>query len=79
MVRIEGRLSKTPSFWTRRVDVVRTYDRIVGVRVPVAIESVAQVVIAGRSTFKMTCEYETINGQRVGTPQARTTSSPADR
>ena len=54
MVRIEGRLSKTPSFWTRRVDVVRTYDRIVGVRVPVAIESVAQVVIAGRSTFKMT-------------------------
>ena len=79
MVRIEGRLSKTPSFWTRRVDVVRTYDRIVGVRVPVAIESVAQVVIAGRSTFKMTYDYETINGQRVGNPQARTSSSPADR
>ena len=25
--RIEGKLSKTPSFWTRRVDVVRRYER----------------------------------------------------
>ena len=72
MVRIEGRLSKTPSFWTRRVDVVRKYDRIGGIRVPVAIESVAQVLIAGRSTFQMIYEYETINGQRVGNPQPRT-------
>ena len=45
--RIEGKLSKTPSFWTRRVDVVRRYERKAGVRVPVAIESVAQVLIAG--------------------------------
>ena len=32
LVRIEGRLSKTPSFWTRRVEVVRHYQRINGVR-----------------------------------------------
>jgi hypothetical protein len=69
--RIEGRLSKTPSFWTRRVDVVRRYERKAGVRVPVEIESVAHVLIAGRSTFKMTYEYQTINGQHVGEPQAR--------
>ena len=69
LVRVEGRLSKTPSFWTRRVEVVRHYLRINGVRVPVAIESVANVLIAGRSTFKMTYEYETINGQQVGSPQ----------
>ncbi|HKB13819.1 MAG TPA: hypothetical protein VKD69_24300 [Vicinamibacterales bacterium] len=69
LARIEGRLSKTPSFWTRRVDVVRRYERLAGVRVPVSIESVAHVLIAGRSTFKMTYEYETINGQRVGNPQ----------
>jgi hypothetical protein len=68
IVRIEGRLSKSPSFWTRRVEVVRHYQRINGVHVPVAIESVAQVLIAGRSTFKMTYSYETINGQRVGDP-----------
>ena len=73
--RIEGKLSKTPSFWTRRVDVVRRYERQAGVRVPVAIESVAQVLIAGRSTFKMTYEYQTINGQHVGDPQPRAQAS----
>jgi len=73
--RIEGKLSKTPSFWTRRVDVVRRYERKAGVRVPVAIESVAQVLIAGRSTFKMTYEYQTIIGQHVGDPEVRSTKS----
>jgi hypothetical protein len=73
--RIEGKLSKTPSFWTRRVDVVRRYERKGGVRVPVGIESVAHVLIAGRSTFKMTYEYQTINGQHVGDPEVRSTKS----
>jgi len=74
LVRIQGRLSKTPSFWTRRVEVVRHYRRINGIRVPVAIESIAQVLIAGRSTFKMTYEYETINGQQVGNPMVTGTN-----
>jgi len=74
LARIEGKLSKAPSFWTRRVDVVRRYERVGGVRVPVSIESVAHVLIAGRSTFKMTYEYETINGQRVGNPQPTSSS-----
>jgi len=69
LTRIEGKLSKNPSFWTRRVDVVRRYERKAGVRVPTEIESVAHVLVAGRSTFKMTYEYETINGQHVGDPQ----------
>jgi hypothetical protein len=72
LVRIEGRLSKTPSFWTRRVEVIRHYQRINGVRVPIAIESVAQVLIAGRSTFHMKYEYATINGEHIGDPQPRT-------
>jgi hypothetical protein len=29
------------------------------------------VFIAGQSSFRMTYEYETINGERVGSPQAR--------
>jgi len=41
-----------------------------GVHVPVSLESVASVVIAGQSTFKMTYEYESINGRSVGTPDA---------
>lgn len=68
LVRIEGSLSKTPSFWTRRVEIVRRYERIAGARVPVEFESVASILIAGRSTFTMTYEYESVNGQRVGTP-----------
>jgi hypothetical protein len=69
LTRIEGKLSKTPSFWTRRVDVVRRYERKAGVRVPIEIDSVAHVLVAGRSTFRMTYEYETINGQHVGDPR----------
>jgi hypothetical protein len=72
LVRMEGQLSKTPSFWTRRVEIVRWYQRIAGFRMPTALESVANVRIAGVSTFRMTYDYETINGQRVGNPQPRT-------
>jgi hypothetical protein len=72
LVRLEGRLVKSPSFWTRRVDIVRWFRRIAGVRMPVAVESVANVRIAGRSTFRMTYDYESVNGQRVGAPQPRT-------
>jgi hypothetical protein len=62
LVRVEGTLSKTPSFWTRRVEVVRRYARIAGVRVPVFMESVAHVRLAGRSTFTMIYDYESVNG-----------------
>ena len=69
LVRIEGRLIKSPSFWTRRVDVVRWYRRFAGIRMPVVLESVADVRIAGESTFRVTYDYEFVNSQRVGSPQ----------
>jgi len=72
LVRMEGRLSKSPSFWTRRVEIVRWYQRIVGFRMPTALETVANVLVAGMSTFRMSYEYESINGQHVGSPQPRT-------
>jgi hypothetical protein len=71
LVRLEGRLSKSPSFWARRIDIVRSYRRFAGVRMPVRLESVASVLIAGKSTFRMSYEYESVNGQRVGQPQLR--------
>jgi hypothetical protein len=71
LVRIEGRLSKTPSFWTKRVEIVRRYQRIAGVRMPVALESVAELRMAGNGIFRMTYEYESINGQTVGAPEVR--------
>jgi len=71
LVRLEGRLVKAPSFWTRRVDIVRWYRRFAGIRMPVALESVASVLIAGKSTLRITYEYEIVNGQRFGCPQPR--------
>lgn len=72
LVRVEGFLSKRPSFWTRHVDVVRQYSRIDGVRVPVNMHSTAQVLVVGTSTFSMSYEYESINGHVVpGTLQAQ--------
>jgi hypothetical protein len=76
LLRVEGQLAKSPSFWTSRIDVVRTYDRIGGVRVPVHTESVAQVKMAGASSFAMSYEYETINGRRVGAPSTVARHTP---
>lgn len=65
LLRVEGRLAKSPSFWTSGVEVVRQYARIAGVRVPVLTTSVAHVKIAGRSEFEMIYHYESINGEPV--------------
>jgi hypothetical protein len=74
LVRVEGRLARNPSFWTRRVEIVRRYGRVGGVRVPISLHSIAQVRVAGRSEMTMTCQYEMVNGQAVdssrsGNPQ----------
>jgi hypothetical protein len=69
LVRVEGRLAKNPSFWTKRVEVVKHYGRIGGLRVPVRIESTAQMRIAGTSTLTMTYDYEMINGVTVTSPR----------
>lgn len=65
MVRMEGELSKRPSFWTRRVEITRMYARIAGVRVPVEVQSRADVRLIGASSFSMVYDYVTINGQPV--------------
>lgn len=65
LVRMEGALAKTPSFWTRQVQVVRRYDRIAGVRVPVAMESVASLRFLGTATFTMSYDYRSVNGVAV--------------
>jgi hypothetical protein len=65
LVRIEGELSQRPSFWTRRVHVVREYDRIAGVHVPVSMKSEADVLIVGSSQFSMDYKYSEINGKPI--------------
>lgn len=65
LLQVDGRLARSPSFWTRTVDVMRRYARLAGVRVPVEMTSTADVRLAGTSTFRMTYSYETINGVPV--------------
>lgn len=73
LVRVEGRLSKSPSFWTSLVNIVRRYARIGGVRVPVATETTAKVKFVGTSQLEVLYDYESINGR----PVALTALSPA--
>jgi hypothetical protein len=65
LLRVEGTLAKNPSFWTKRVDVVRHYSRIGGARMPTRLDSIAQIRFAGTATLSMTWQYETINGEQV--------------
>jgi hypothetical protein len=65
LLEINGRLTKNPSFWTRDVDIRRCYASLNGVRVPIAMESVAQVRFAGPSRFEMTYRYLEVNGTAV--------------
>ena len=79
LVRVEGALSRTPSFWTRKVEIVRRYDRIGGVRVPVAFESVASIRMAGKATFTMSYEYHSVNGLEVSPGDTATVTTSASR
>jgi hypothetical protein len=65
LARVEGRLAKNPSFWVRNADIIRTYARIGGVVVPVAMDSKAHIRFFGAATFRMTYNYAQINGQPV--------------
>jgi hypothetical protein len=72
LLRVEGRLSKNPSFWTSLVNVIRHYARVDGVRVPIATESTAKVKFAGLSYLDVHYEYETINNRPVSLAARRT-------
>ena len=65
LVRVDGELSKRPSFWTRRVHVTREYDRVGGVHVPISMKSTADVLIVGSSSFAMDYKYSEINGKPI--------------
>ena len=65
VVRIEGRLVKSPSFWVRDVDVTWKFKRIGDTIVPTELSSSARVRFYGRSNFKMTYDYVQVDGQPV--------------
>ena len=65
IVRMEGRLTKSPSFWTRDVDVVWKFTKIGDAIVPLELSSSARVIFYGRQPFRMTYEYESIEGRAI--------------
>jgi hypothetical protein len=71
LLRVEGKLSKNPSFWTSLVNIVRRYARIGGVRVPVAIETTAKVKFVGTAQLEVLYDYESINGKPVAVTEQR--------
>lgn len=72
LVRLQGQLAKSPSFWVKDVEIVRSYEQIDGAVMPVALQSNAQVRFLGLATLRMTYTYSHIDGRPVqaGSPQA---------
>jgi hypothetical protein len=71
LLRVEGRLSKNPSFWTSLVNIVRRYARIAGVRVPVATKTTAKVKFVGTARLDVSYDYQTVNGHTVTVSERR--------
>jgi hypothetical protein len=59
VARVQGELVKLPSFWTRRVEYLRDYQKVGEFWLPLRDESVSQILIFGRSTLTIThSEYK---------------------
>lgn len=71
LLRVEGKLSKNPSFWTSLVNIVRRYARIGGVRVPVATETTAKVKFVGTAQLEVLYDYQSINDRPVALTEQR--------
>lgn len=78
MTQIRGRLVKSPSFWIRDVDVTWRFAHVHGHIVPVEMLSSGRVRMFGRSNFKMSYDYESIDGRRVKS-ETDGSSSPRTR
>jgi hypothetical protein len=66
VVRVAGRLAKSPSFWVSDVETDWEYGRVAGVVLPTALHARAKVRFVGPSTFDMTYRYTSVDGHPVG-------------
>lgn len=65
LVRLQGRLARSPSFWVRSVQIVRSYKRINNVVLPVKLETNARLRLLGPASLRMTYAYLEIDGRPV--------------
>jgi len=65
ITQLKGRLVKSPSFWVRDIDVTYKFACVGGHLVPVEMTSTGRVRLFGRSHFKMTYDYVSIDGRTM--------------
>ena len=75
LVRLQGRLAKSPSFWVKNVEIVRVYEQIAGTVMPVSLHSKAQVRLLGPATLQMTYKYTHVNGRSISAGGMRTATA----
>ena len=61
--RLEGRLTKSPSFWIRAVALVWHFAQTPTITVPTRVESIADVKMVGPAWLVMTWHYDEIDGR----------------
>jgi len=61
-VKITGHLAKSPSFWIKRVDFVRDYQKIDGFWLLSREEAVSAVRIYGKETLTIDYQDYAVNG-----------------
>lgn len=66
VVGMTGRLVKSPSFWVRDVDVTWKFATIAGYVLPIEMSTDGRVRFFGNSSFRMTYQYVSIDGQPTG-------------
>lgn len=77
LVRVEARVVSNPSFWVKRVDITKHFQRINGLCVPVNVDSTANIRFAGKANFRMSYRYTELNG--VPTPASGVLASSGTR
>jgi hypothetical protein len=72
LLKVEGQLSRNPSFWVRDVHVARTYARVGGVTLPVELVSTARVRMFGPARLRIRTQYTKVDGQPVSADASNT-------
>jgi hypothetical protein len=65
LVRLRGRMAKSPSFWIKTVDIARAYQRVNGMVVPTTLDASAELRLLGHASLRMTYEYLEVDGRPV--------------
>lgn len=65
IVKIAGRLAKSPSFWVKQVDFLRNYQKIDGFWLLSREEAVSVIRIFGKETLTVDYQNYTVNGSRA--------------